>query len=201
MTPKPTKETKATNREAVLAAAIAEGKLVEGSLPAWRKAFDRNPAATQAELRQLVAIDPKVHVGGSAGSATDKESRLLQGTRAALGLTPHSNPRPLATGGALPESQPPVAQHTVHATTENPQLTRTEHGTVLYGGVPTRLSAAGDRQVFQGSDWMMLDEHQRVGFTPSDSAISIYNVQHHGTSEARQTLEAGLPAGTALGVV
>jgi len=71
---------------------------------------------------------------------------------------------------------------------------------VLYGGVPTRLSA-GERQVYYGTDWVAIDEFERLGLTPSDSAISIYTTQNIGSTEARQTLAAGLPAGTALGVV
>jgi hypothetical protein len=116
-------KTKATEREAVLAAAIAEGKLVEASLPAWRKAFDRDPAATQAELRQLVGATI-YNPGRASAPVGDKESRLLAGTQAALGLPPSARsggsttpPAPLqrAPGAAGAEAQRPNGQGAVEA--------------------------------------------------------------------------------------
>lgn len=42
-------------REALLAGAIRDGRLVEASLPAWRGAFKRDPAKAAAELAGLAS--------------------------------------------------------------------------------------------------------------------------------------------------
>jgi hypothetical protein len=42
-----------SGREVLLAAAVADGRLVEKSLPTWRTAFKHNPAKAATELSTL----------------------------------------------------------------------------------------------------------------------------------------------------
>jgi hypothetical protein len=257
MSPKPTDAQKKANAANAVQAALAEGKITDQSLPAWRQAYERNPEATRAELRRLVA--PKIYVPGSAGAPVgDKEARLLAGTRAALGLGPapvSTTPSPPPPAGSArgaasgrasvqgaadfglnraaspkgrgipaPGSVHPLgAQHGPEPTANavraftpssdplshspSPQpvarptgLTRTEHGNVLYGGVPTCMSDRGTRQVYY-FEWLDIADFEQRGLQPEASAMAIQATQAGGTPESRATLAAGLPAGGALGVV
>jgi hypothetical protein len=269
MAPKPTDAQKKRNAAAAVRAALAEGKIIDASAPAWRVAMERAPEKTRAELRQLVAVDPRIHSPGSA-SATTRESRLLQSTRAVLGLapsassaastTPAASPQGAASGAGAEAQRPKGGQGAVEALRRDPtgrgtgipsplapanplgfaaplppagagpspaargagesgpahehlyggatapttpraaELTRTEHGSVLYGGVPTRMSDRGTRQVYY-FEWLDVADFEQRGLLPEHSAMAIQATQSMGTADAQATLAAGMPAGSALGVV
>jgi hypothetical protein len=78
MSPRPTNSQRKKEAETAVAAARAEGKLIDKSVPAWRQAYERDPVKTQAEPRSLTSVNlpavPKVQVTA--------EGELLRKTRA-----------------------------------------------------------------------------------------------------------------------
>jgi hypothetical protein len=253
MSPKPTATKTRQDAAAAAQAALAAGKITDKSLPAWRQAYERNPAATSAELRQLVAVNPSP---GSAGAATS-EDHLLERTRGALGMASsaasttssgagraqrgsggqgavdalRSDPSRKGKGNPVASVNPLGAQYepptaagerpsqvasgagpsgpaheqlfggaTVPVTPRAAELTGTEQGNVLWGGVPTSMSDRGTLQVYYGSDWLDIDEAQRRGITPQDSALSIGTAPTIGGA-AHQRLLDRLPNGSPLGVI
>lgn len=185
---RPAPSARSKEAQAAVAAALAEGKIAGTSLPAWRAAYERNPARVRAELRQLAA--PRICRPGQAAAAPVGEAALLASTRKTLGLEPSASSAPLSHAPAPASAPRPPAQ-----------LTRTEHGNTLYGGVPTRMSDRGTPQVYYFDGWMDIAEFERRGLTPEQSAMAIQVTQQTGTNESRAVLNEGLPAGSALGVV
>ena len=74
-----------------------------------------------------------------------------------------------------------------------PKLTRTANHNVLWGGVPTRLSDRGSRQVFHWDKWIDVDEAHRLGITPVEAAASIQHVRSRGSQASKRLLRDGLP--------
>jgi hypothetical protein len=196
---RPAKAPSARSREAQAAveAALSEGKLTDTSLPAWRAAYERDPQQVRAELRQLAA--PAIY-NPSMGRAAAAESDLLWKTRGRLGLASAAS-----SAAEIADRYPDVSAHllggaSVPYTPRPAVLTRSRHGTVLWGGVPTR-SDQGTTQVYYFG-WVALEEAERRGITPDASALAIHAAQSGAVgAEARAELEAGLPAGSALGAV
>jgi hypothetical protein len=195
----PTSDERKQEATKVIAAAAAEGKFSEARVPFWRERYERDPAATRADLQQLVAVDPELtrrrkHV--AAASEPSRADQLHQATRVALGLEqPAPGPdRERLLGRPAPKSVAASAP-------PKPALTTTKHGSIRYGGVPTKLSDRGTRQVFYGGGWLDIPEFEAMGKTPKDSALYIHTILQVGQSEALNALRDGLPPGTPLGVV
>jgi hypothetical protein len=124
----------------------------------------------------------------SSALATDEASPLAQATGETLGTRPRTLVNALLAGGSSPAPEPAAAQ-----------LTRTVHGNVLYGGEPTKLSAAGEHQVYYEGSWLDISEFERRGLTPADSALSRATASTVGNSETLRILNEG--PNSALGVI
>jgi len=180
-----------------IAAAAAAGKFSEARVPFWRERYERDPDGTRAALGQLVAV-PEItrrrkHVAAAAPEPTRGE-QLHQATRVALGLerAPRQDPADRLLG---------APERVAASTPAKPkaELTTTPHGNVLYGGVPTKLSDRGTRQVFHAGAWTDISDFEARGLAPKDSALSIHAAQ--GTGAGRSTLVDGLPSGSPFGAV
>jgi hypothetical protein len=186
----------------VLQAAVAEGKIGRSHVPEWRRKYEANPQQTRAWLRQITSIDPKIIAAGERVVAT--ESELQRRTRVALGLEPSSGEPSSAQVRAAADTARLQAASDALSRGERAQLMRTKHGTVTYGtaaegSVPTKLSERGTRQVFHNSDWIDVDEFERMGLTPRDSALEIALVRSAaGATKSRERLAEGIPSSAAL---
>ncbi len=181
----------------LVAAAAAEGKLPESRIPVYVEKYERDPAGTRKLLSRLATgLSPAQRAAVKASQRLDDATKpdLHQRTRVALGLEP-SGRHPLLSNAA------PATVAAAAPAKPKAELTTTKNGTVGYGGVPTKISDRGTRQVFYANGWVDVDEFERMKLEPKDSAISIAVVQRVGTNEARAALREGLPPSSALGVV
>jgi Mu-like prophage I protein len=182
------------NRAEYLQAAVAEGKFSKDRLPVYEERYERDPVGTRALIASMAAVDPGLLARARARSgASSSGTGLMLTTRQTVGLESRDFSDPLfhdaAPGSPVAASDAPKAQ-----------LTRTEYGTVCYGGVPTRLSDRGSRQVFYRTEWIDVDEFERMGLKPADSAISISTTQQLGSAQSRATLNEGIsPSNNLLG--
>jgi hypothetical protein len=204
-------------------AAVAEGKFSRERAPVYLEQYVRDPEGTRALLARMVAIDPQLLAATARSQEPSSERDLRHRTRVALGLEPAESPVAAAApdagltraGGSSsgplepspskplgPTSKGIVAERaTAPAGSPKPQLTRTEHGTVLYGGVVTRYSAERDgHEVFHDGDWLPIAEFERRGLTPADSNLAIVTTQQAGSAAARKRLNEGLNPAHALGI-
>jgi hypothetical protein len=198
----PTSDERKQEATKVIAAAAAEGKFSEARVPFWRERYERDPEGTRATLGQLVALDPALRgrisaaAKHQAAAPPSRSDELHQATRVALGLE-QPVPRPDRVRLLGRPAPKPVAA----SAPAKPALTTTKHGSIRYGGVPTKLSDRGTRQVFYGGGWLDIPEFEAMGKTPKDSALYIHTILQVGQSEALKALRDGLPPGTPLGVV
>lgn len=91
------------------------------------------------------------------------------------------------------------------------RLTRTEHGNVLYAGVPTRPSPNGGApQVFFGDDWMDVSEFEARGLGPVDARGALAAARlaapgarrgHTAGESLAEKVRDGMPTTSALGVI
>jgi hypothetical protein len=168
-----------------------------GLEPATAQVVAAAPSKAEQKVRRQSAEEALSRSGPAGkGKPAGPVNPLGVPTTVAAGSTGRraNNPDPLFHDGSSPSAVTASADKPAH-------LTRTKFGTVLYGGVPTRLSERGSRQVFYQNDWIDVDEFQRMGLAPVDSQISIETTQRVGSAAARQTLNEGLPVTNRLGVV
>jgi hypothetical protein len=173
-------QAKVSEREDLLAAAVDAGKFSEGRVAFWREQYDRDPAGARKAIGSLVAVGREKLAASARVARTAPQDALYSQTRQALGLEPRtSTPRaPVAAAAA--------------STPTAPHLARTPDGEVVWGGAPTRLSDRGTRQIFHRSDWVDVEEAERMGVTPTESVLSIHAAQSVGSAATRSTLQKGL---------
>lgn len=177
-------------REQVLAAAVSAGKLTSREVGRWRSSFDRDPEGITAMLDKMVGV-PNASAAADAGAREAREyDELLATTRARVGMTPADSIQQALAHS--PQSPPPA---------EASGLTRTEHGSVLYDGTPTKVSDRGTTQVFSSQGWLDVAEFEARGLTSIDAKAAIHAAQMSPNGTLGKALsEATAPAGGPLGV-
>jgi hypothetical protein len=156
-----------------------------------------NEPAREAAQRRLASASSALFASPPAGAGAPATSPNPLGvaTQVAAGRSaPDWNPlQPERAKPLGPTSGPMVGGAATAAPVgPKPELTRTPDHSVLWGGVPTRLSDRGSRQVFHWDGWIDVDEAHRMGITPTEVAMSIKHVRRRGSQASRRLLDDGL---------